>query len=340
MRAIELSDYGPVENFHLVDAPEPSAGPGEIRIKVAYAGLRWGDIMQRNGKPAKDTPVPFIAGQEVAGHIDQIGDGVTGFEIGQPVFGGVRSGGFAEYVVAPVATTMIVPLPESVALDGALAYPLNMITAHLAVHVWGQVAEGQTVLVHAAAGGIGQLIIQIIKKDFQNVRIIGICSSRSKTELLERLGCDHIIDRKTQDYVEEINRICGPKATGFTTGGQQGGGVDVSFNGVAGDTLPKDEQVIRKRGRWVIFGYAGDSRPTPIDVEPIGYDGITTLFASQIAWWGTPEYDAAVAYTRNWLANEPLIETQHWPLEKVAEAQRAMEEGQTTGKVVFDINAS
>ena len=339
MRAVELSDYGPVDNLHLIDAAEPHAGPGELRIKVAYAGLRWGDIMQRNGRPAKDVAAPFIAGQEVTGHIDQIGVGVHGFTIGEPVFATVRSGGFAEYVTVPAVGSMIMPLPSTVPLDRALAYPLNMITAYLAVHVWGQISEGQTVLLHAAAGGLGQLIIQIIKKDFTKVRLIGLCSSSAKADLITRLGCDYAINRTTDDYVAAINRICGPKATGFTTGGEQGGGVDVCLNGVSGDTLSKDQQVIRKRGRWVIFGYAGDVKPTPIDTEPITYDGITIVPASQIAWWGTTQFDAATAYTRHWLEHEPLIETQHWPLDQVAEAQRALEAGRTAGKVVFDVHA-
>lgn len=340
MRAIELSDYGPVDNFRLIDAAEPTAGPGEIRIRVAYAGLRWGDIMQRNGRPAKDVAAPFIAGQEVTGYIDQIGDGVAGFEIGQPVFAGIRNGGFAEYVSVPVDSTLIVPLPESVPLDSALAYPVNLRTAYFAVYVWGQIADGQTVLVHAAAGGVGQFIVQIIKRDFTNVRVIGICGSQVKAESLTKMGCDHVINRKTQDYVAEVARICGPKATGFTTGGDQGGGVDVSLNGVSGDTLAKDAQVIRKRGRWVIFGYAGDDRPTPIDTDPITYDGITILPASQIAWAGTPQSDEADAFIGDWLVNQPLVQTEHWPLEQVADAQRALEAGQTIGKVVFDIRPS
>lgn len=338
MRAIHLNDYGSADNFELVDVPAPTAEAGQVRIKIDYAGLRWGDIMQRNGRPSRHRQTPFIAGQEVAGTVDQIGDGVVGLGVGQKVFAMVPEGGFAEYVLADPATTK--PVPDTVPLDRALAYPVNMRTAYLMVYVWAKVQENETVLLHSAAGGVGMLVLQILKRRFKNVRVIGICSSEEKAELLRANGCDHVVNRKTQNYVEEVNRICGPKATGFAVGGQQGGGVDVSFNGVAGATIDADMQLIRKRGRWVLFGYQGGDQMPIINTAPITYDGITILPVSQLAWWGTPEMEAADAFIADWLANERLIDVEVWPLERVADAERAMEAGQTTNKVVFDVAGS
>ncbi|ERO60017.1 quinone oxidoreductase family protein [Pseudomonas piscis] len=335
MRAIQLNEYGSVDNYQLVDAPAPQAGPGQVRIKVEYAGMRWGDVMHRTGTLKRDTPPPFIAGLEAAGRIDQVGAGVSGLKIGDKVAAAVLEGGFAEYVVAPAEG--LKPLPPSIALDKALAYFLNMRVAYMIVYQWAKLREGETVLLHAAAGGIGLLVLQILKRKFSNVRVIGICSSQDKVQLLRANGCDHVVNRKTQNYVDEINRICGPKTSGFFVGGEQGGGVDVSINGVSGPTIATDAQVIRKRGRWVIFGrQAGDSMP-PIDTQPICYDGITIMPYSIVAWFGQPEWEASEAFTLEWLESETLYEIEQWPLEQVAAAEHSLESGQSSGKLVIRV---
>jgi NADPH:quinone reductase len=333
MRAIFIKDYGSAENLVAGEAFAPAAAAGEVLVKVAFAGLRWGDIMQRNGFPSRARLTPFIGGQEAAGVVEAVGDGVADLKPGDRVVALVGNGSFAEYVAAPAATC--IKLPDHVPLDRSLAYPVNMRTAHLMVYAWAKVKEGETVLLHAAAGGVGLLALQILKRRFKTVRVIGITSTADKEKLLKAEGCDHVINRKTQDYVEEINRICGPKATGFMTGGQQGGGVDVSFNGVSGATLVTDPQVIRKRGRWVIYGYAGGRGV--IDTSPFGYDGITIMPFSSIAWRGTPEDDAARAFTEAWMKSETLVQPVVYPLEKAAEVERDMEEGRTVGKVVLKI---
>lgn len=333
MRAVHLVDYGPADNFELVDIPKPAPGPGEVLLKVDFAGLRWGDIMQRNGWPSRARATPFVAGQEAAGVIEAVGDDVSGLKTGQRVVAMVPQGAFAEYVVAPQATCIV--LPDHVSPERSLGYPINMRTAHLMVYAWAKVQEGETVLLHAAAGGVGAMALQIMKRRFKNVRVLGITSTPEKEKWLLEQGCDHVINRKTQDYVEEVNRICGPKMTGFMTGGEQGGGVDVSFNGVSGSTLVTDPQVIRKRGRWVIYGYAGGRNV--IDTSPFGYDGITIMPFSSIAWRGTPEDEAARRFTQEWMASEDLLEPMIYPLEKVADAERDMEAGATSGKVVFKV---
>ena len=197
------------------------------------------------------------------------------------------------------------------------------------------VQEGERVLLHAAAGGVGLLALQILKRRFRSVEVVGIASTEEKLDLLRAEGCDHVINRSTQDYVAEVLKIWGPKATGFQTGGALAGGVDVSFNGVSGDTLSTDWQVIRKRGRWVIYGYAaGRGR---LDTAPFGYDGITVMPFSSIAWQGTADFHAGSEFIRDWLDREPLIDPVIHPVEDVVEVQRSFETGGTTGKVVFRI---
>lgn len=338
MRAVQLTAYGSADNLRIIEAPEPVAGPGQVRVKVEYAGVRWGDIMLRQGNLAHavPNPPPLMAGLEVAGRIDQVGDGVTDLQVGDKVAAPVNGGGYAEYAL--VSAFAIAKLPESAPLDKALAYFVNLRVAYMIVYQWAKIREGETVLLHAAAGGIGLLVLQILKRRFENVRVIGICSSDEKAELLRSNGCDHVINRKTHDYVAEVTRICGSKAAAGALFDQSGGGVDVSINGVSGPTIDSDMKVIRKRGRWVIFGFQGGDRMPSLDTHAIGYDGITVMPFSITAWFGQPEWEASEVFFEDWLENEELNDVDVWPLDKVGEAESIIESGKSIGKTVIQIH--
>jgi NADPH2:quinone reductase len=332
MRAVFINDFGAVENLSVGEAPSPRIRPNEVLVQAQFGGLRWGDVMARNGLPSRARPVPFVAGQEATGIIAEVGPEVRGWSPGQRV---MVSGGsaWAEQIAAHPAT--LTAIPDRVSLEQMLAYPVNMRTAYYMIYTWAKVQEGERVLLHAAAGGVGLLALQILKRKFTNVEVVAVASTPEKLELLRAEGADHVINRKTQDYVEEVLKIWGPKASGFQTGGRQEGGVDVSFNGVSGETLSTDWQVIRKRGRWVIYGYsAGRGR---LDTAQFGYDGITVMPFSSIAWQGTQDAAAAGAFIKDWLETQPLIEPVVHPLDDVVEVQRAFETGGTTGKVVLRI---
>jgi NADPH2:quinone reductase len=253
--------------------------------------------------------------------------------VGQRVVVLPIGGAWAEYVVVPEGR--VTPVPDRVGLDVALAYPVNLLTAYYAVNVWASVQPGERVLLHAAAGGVGLLALQIMKRRIEDVTVVAIVSSDEKAELVGRNGADFVIDRSTSDYVEEINRLLGPKTTGFMAGGERGGGVDVSLNGVSGPTLTTDPQVIRKRGRWVIYGWAAGRGQ--LDTSAFGYDGITIMPFSSIAWMGTPEHRAGIEFVRSWLESEELITPTAYPLEQAREAELAMEAGATIGKVVLHV---
>jgi NADPH:quinone reductase len=334
MRAVLLNDYGSSEQLVLADVPPPAEPrPGEVLVKVAYGGLRWGDIMQRNGFPSRARPTPFIAGQEAAGVIQSVGAGVTAFRPGMRVVALPQQGAWAEYVSVPEAR--LHALPDRVTLAQALAYPVNLLTAYYAVLQWAKVQPGERVLLHAAAGGVGLLALQIMKRRLQDVTVVALLGSPRKRACALDHGADHVIDYKQTDYVQEINRLFGPKATGFATGGERGGGVDVSLNGVSGKTLDTDPQVIRKRGRWLIYGWAGGRGR--LDTAAFGYDGITVMPFSSIAWMGTPEHRAGLQFVRDWLEREPLLEPSIYPLSDASKATSAMERGETMGKVVFEL---
>jgi NADPH2:quinone reductase len=333
MRAALLNDYGPSENLVMGEVPKPEAGPGEVLVKVSYGGLRWGDVMQRNGFPARMREPPFIAGQEASGVIEAIGPGVKDYLPGMRVMAMPLLGAWAEYVTVPEAR--LVPVPARVSLEQVLAYPVNLLTAYYAVHVWAKVQPGERVLLHAAAGGVGLLALQIMKRRLRDVTVVALVGSDEKVELVRKHGADHAINYKTHDYVAEVERLLGPKATGLFSGGERGGGVDISLNGVSGPTLDTDYKLIRKRGRWVIYGWAGGRGK--LNTGAFGYDGITVMPFSSIAWMGTPEHRAGQQFVREWLEREELLEPTVHPLENVAEVERAFEQGRTSGKVVFKV---
>jgi NADPH2:quinone reductase len=345
MRAVQLTDYGSVDNFRMADVPVPVPKAGEVRIKVEFAGLRWGDIMARHGDPVRRFTPPFewVPGQEATGRIDALGTDVKGFQVGDRVFASTLGGAYAEYAVAPAERVM--PLAKHVPLDAALAYPINLRTAWFLVYPWGKVQPGETVLVHAAAGGVGRLAVQIMKRKLWNVRVIALCGSDEKMAICREDGADHVINYKKTDAVAEIEEIAGAKPRGFAPG-VDGGGVDISFNGVRGSTLITDPLVIRKRGRWVLFGHSGDKQSSidgkhgmreAINTAPYAYDGITIMPFSNMAWIGQPEQASAAAFVREWMEREKLITPTIYPLDRMAEVQRLMEEGRTHGKVVFSI---
>jgi NADPH:quinone reductase len=333
MRAVMLNDYGSCDQLVMADVPRPVPAADEVLVKVAYGGLRWGDVMQCNGFPSRARATPFVAGQEAAGVVEAVGDNVRSVKLGARVVALTMQGAWAEYVCVPEAR--LVEVPDRVSLAQALIYPVNLLTAYYAVMVWAKVQPGERVLLHAAAGGVGLLALQIMKRKLQDVQVVALSSSDEKLQLAREHGADFAINYKTTDYVAEVSRLFGAKATGFATGGERGGGVDVSLNGVSGPTLRTDPQVIRKRGRWVIYGWAGGRGE--LDTAAFGYDGITIMPFSSIAWMGTPEHRAGLQFVREWLEQQPLLEPSVYALSRAAEAMRALSQGSTQGKVVLDI---
>jgi len=330
MKAAQLIDYGPAENFRIVDLPAPRPGPGHVLINVKFAGLRWGDIMGRNGIPVRGATPPFVPGQEAAGIVEALGDGVTEFARGDRVYCLPMGGAYQEYLT--ISAKALRRVPDRVSLEQVLTYPVNLPTAYLAVYEWAKVQEGEIVLVHAAAGGVGSLAVQVLKRTFRDVTVIGLAGSDDKVARVKANGADHAINYKTTDYVEAVGAIAGVKPRGFVPGAPPSG-VHVVLNGVGGDTLKTDRRVIRKLGRWVLFGGMGVAEP--VNLFANSYDAITILPFSKIPFIGTEADRRAEQFTRDWMETQQLDEPTVHPLEDIAAVQAAMERGETHGKVVF-----
>lgn len=334
MRAVLLNEYGDLRVV-LSEVPRPEPKRDEVLLKVEYGGLRWGDIMQCNGYPAKMIPTPYILGQEAAGVVEAVGADVQGYRPGQRVVALTSHGGWADYVCVPALR--LLPVPDHVSLAQALIYPVNLLTAYYAVMVWGKVQPGESVLLHSAAGGVGLLALQIMKRRLRDVRVIALVGNDEKARLVREHGADHVINYKATDYVTEVERLVGAKASGFAVGGAASGGVDVSLNGVSGATLETDPRVIRKRGRWVIYGWSGGGGV--LNTAAFGYDGITIMPFSSIAWMGTAEHMAGIQFVGEWLQRERLLTPTVYPLKEAARALQTLAQGDTIGKVVLQVRS-
>lgn len=320
MRAVQLKAYGPAENLVLAEVPRPRPDKGEVLIRVGAAGLIFADTQMRRGDYVNlPHHLPFTPGREVAGVIEEIGPEVSGWRVGQRVMANMHTGGYAEYACA--AATELFALPDRADYLQGIACNVNLRVAYLYYYYFGEVQPGETLLVHAAAGGVGSNLIQIAKRRGRNT-VIALASSDDKLEYCRSLGADYGINTRSSDYVAEVNRITG------------GRGVDVSFNSVAGPTLQTDPDAIRVLGRWMINGYAGGR--DYIDPARVMHRSLTLKIFSLYNIFGTPTYAAATEFLREWLVTEPLLGcTRTFSLEQAADAHRWLEGRHSHGKIAL-----
>ena len=261
MKAIRVHEYGGPEVLSYEDVPEPEPGPGQVRVRLAASGVNYIDVYQRTGVYPMD--LPLIAGQEGAGEVEAVGEGVEEISAGDYVaFAGVP-GAYAEYVVAPVER--LVPFNVTyVEARLAAAVMLQGMTAHYLTHSTFPVQEGQSVLVHAAAGGVGLLLCQLAK--MRGASVIGTAGTEEKAKLAKGAGADEVILYTEQDFVEETKRIT------------DGEGVHVVYDSVGKDTFDGSLDSLRPRGYMVLFGGSSGQVP-PIDLQLLNQKG--SLFVTR-----------------------------------------------------------
>ena len=243
MRALQQTSLNGPQGLRLItDAPVPRPGPGEILIRVTAAGINYVDISQARGTFSGGPQPPYLAGIEGAGEIVAVGDGVTGLELGTHVVGvSIGGGAFAEYMVLPAAATL--PVPPGWADHQALGVMVNWPTALAALRPLGCIAAGQTVLIHAAAGGTGQAATRMAK--YYGATVIAT-ASRGKHELVLALGADHVIDARAADLAAQVLQLTG------------GAGADLVLESVGGPTLDASLAATKRvTGRVVVYGVVG-----------------------------------------------------------------------------------
>ena len=241
------------------EVPTPEPGPGMVRVSVAAAGVNFIDIYHRNGH--YKVPLPFALGREGAGMVEVVGPGVTDLAEGQSVAWAGVAGSYATHVLA--APAELVPVPLGFDLRDAAAVMLQGMTAHYLTHSTFPLQAGQSCVIHAAAGGVGQLFCQIAKMRGVSP-IIGTAGSDEKAHLARQAGADEVILYRDQDVVEEVKRIT------------NGLGVDVVYDSVGKDTFMKSLASLKRRGTLVLFGASSGAVP-PFDVNELQYHGSAYL---------------------------------------------------------------
>jgi NADPH2:quinone reductase len=322
MRATVVEQFGPAENLKVVDLPKPMPGPGEAIVKVAYSGVNFIDVYFRTG--LYKVPAPVSIGNEAAGIVDSVGDGVTELRPGDRVAYAMVRGSYAEYAKVPAA--QLVKVPDSVGLDQAAAVMLQGMTAHYLTRTTFPLKGGDTCLVHAAAGGTGALVVQMAHDI--GARVIGTVSTKEKAAIARAAGADEVIFYTEQDFVEEVRRMT------------SGRGLDVVYDGVGKNTCEKGLDCLRPRGMMVLFGYS--SGPVAcIDPQQLSTKG--SLFFTrptlgnyiatrQELLWRASEVLDLVASGRLTVRIDAAF-----PLDRAADAHRVLEGRGTTGKLLIAI---
>jgi NADPH:quinone reductase-like Zn-dependent oxidoreductase len=239
MKQVWITAKGAPETLQLRQAPDPQAGSGQLRIRVAFAGINFADIQARMGQYPDAPPVPCVVGYEVSGVVDQVGAGVTDFSAGDRVLTFTRFGGYSDSVVVPAA--WVHKVPAAVSLEAAAALPVNYATAWTMLVRLGSLQPGETVLVHSAGGGVGIAALQICR--WRGAVAIGTASAGKHLRLKE-LGYAHCIDYRSQDFEKEVMR--------YTAGR----GVDVVLDPQGGNSFRKSYRCLAPLGRLFLFGMA------------------------------------------------------------------------------------
>lgn len=320
MRAVVVEQHGGPEVLTVVDRPVPEPGPGEALVRVGAAGVNFIDIYQRSGTYRMD--LPFVAGSEGAGTVEAVGAGVDPGLVGQRVGWAMVDGtGYTELAVVPA--DRLVPVPDEVDDEHAAAVLLQGMTAQYLVETTYPARSGDVALVHAAAGGVGQLLCQMLAA--KGVRVIATTSTEAKAELAREAGATDVILYRDADLVAEVRRLVG------------GRGVDVVYDGVGRDTFDAGLEVLRPRGMMVLFGASSGPVP-PFDPQRLNAAG--SLFLTRpslkhyIADRAELEERAGVVLGAVAAGRLRVRIGGRYPLEEAARAQADLGSGSTTGKLL------
>jgi NADPH:quinone reductase len=329
MRAIQIAELsGPRDALREVDLPEPEAShmltPGSgVVVQVHAAGVSFPEVLQTRGEYQMKPDLPFVPGSEVAGVVSSAPDG-SNLNEGDRVAAFCALGGFAEAAVAPEWLTF--PLPESLDYAQGAGLILNYHTAYFALVTRGRFAEGETVLVHGAAGGVGSAALQVAKG--LGGRTIAVVSTDEKASVAREAGADEVLrsDEPWKDRAKELS----------------GGGVDVVIDPVGGDRFTDSLRSLGEGGRCVVVGFTGGSIPE-VRVNRLLLNNIDVVGAGWGAYvLGKPEVNREIGAEIDRLAANGFVKPivgARFPLERAAEALELIESRGATGKVVLDVRS-
>jgi len=320
MKAVRVHKYGGPEVLTLEEIPVPEPKAGEARVKIEAIGVNYIDVYQRTGLYPLQTP--FTLGTEGAGIVDAVGPNVTEVKKGERVGYAMIPGSYAEYAIVPAAR--LVPIPPNIDARSAAALMLQGMTAHYLTHSTYPLKKGETALLHAAAGGVGLLLIQILKQ--LGATVIGTVSTEAKAKLAKEMGADHLILYTQSDFLAEVKRLT------------DGHGVNVVYDSVGQTTFDKSLDCLRPRGYLVLFGQSSGPVP-PFDPGKLAAKGSLFLTRPSLAHY---TLDRAELLQRandlfTWTASGKLKLRMEktFRMAEAAEAHRQLEGRKTTGKVIL-----
>jgi NADPH2:quinone reductase len=320
MKAIQVKQTGGPEVLQLVDLPVPQPKANEALVKIAASGVNFIDVYQREGR--YKVPLPFVLGQEGEGTITSVGSEVKSVKPGDRVAWTGILGSYAEYAAVP--SERLVPVPPGVSDQQAAAAMLQGMTAHYLCHDTFPLKPAQTALVHAAAGGVGLLLVQMAHHI--GARVIATVSTDEKAKLARQAGADEVILYTQADFEAETKRLTG------------GNGVDVVYDGVGKTTFEKGLNVLRARGMMVLFGGSSGAVP-PFDLVQLSQKGSLYVTRPTLAHYiaTTEELRARSNAVFKMIAEGRLkLRIEHtYPLADAATAHRDLEGRRTTGKLLL-----
>jgi NADPH2:quinone reductase len=320
MKAIRVHETGGPEKLAYEDVGVPEPGPEQALIKVQAIGVNFIDVYHRTG--LYKISLPFTPGMEAAGVIESTGANARGFKPGDRVAYAMNLGAYGEYTTANARH--LVRIPEQIDFPTAAAVMLQGLTAHYLTHSTFPLREQQTALIHAAAGGVGLLLIQLAR--MRGARTIGTVSSEEKEARVQQAGADHVVRYDRTDFAEEVKQITG------------GSGVDVVYDSVGRTTFDRSLACLKPRGMLVLFGQSSGPVP-PVDLNTLNAKGSLFVTRPGLAHYiATPEeLNRRAGDLFQWLGSgklTPLID-RTFPLRDAADAHRAIEGRRTMGKVLL-----
>ena len=326
MRAIEISQFGPPEVLKLTERPDPAPAAGEVLIDVDAAGVNRPDVIQRYGKYPPPPGASDLPGLEVAGRIAALGEGVTGFTVGDRVCALLAGGGYAERAAVP--QEQVLPIPKGLTGIQAAAIPETFFTVWTNVFQRGKLKYSESILVHGGTSGIGTTAIQLARAF--GAKVLTTAGSDEKCEAAKKLGAEHAFNYKTTDWVAESKKVTG------------GRGVDVILDIVGGDYIPRNLDLLAVEGRLLQIAFLKHAR-AEIDFS---------IMMRKRAWITgstlrprSPAEKGAIArdlHQHVWPLLEQGVVTpvihETFPLAQASEAHRLMESSTHIGKIVLDVS--
>jgi NADPH:quinone reductase-like Zn-dependent oxidoreductase len=336
MRALVITQHGSPEVLKVLDRPDPGVGAGEVRIAVKAAGLNFSDLLARVGMYPDAPKPPSVIGYEVSGDVESVGDGVENLKPGDRVIAGTRFGGQAELAIADAGN--VFPLPDGWSYEKGAAVPVVYVTAYAGMIRYGNVLEGERVLIHAAAGGVGIAATQIGKH--LGAELYGTASA-AKHDAVRGFGIEHPIDYHSKDFVKEIRRVTSEKRP-----------LDLVMDAVGGNSFRKSWSLLRAGGRLVAFGASeaggGERREITKALKMLATSpvfpvltmmrdsksviGLNMLVLQDTK--GLSDYLQPLTDLMEQGVIDPVV-AEAFPVEQAADAHRYLSERKNVGKVVL-----